>query len=232
MAGGADDGHAGHECGHNKLHRLQPHIMKRHVTGPQDHGDNHGRALQSATYAPMRIRIQYVGINDDPSYAASASLIQNQLMPAAVARLSSMLSVTPVSGPLYAHRDCARYDVSVQPARCVQFEAATDCANFAGEAAIYFTDAQFGQDTYYSGSTPVVLSAGTGFSNADYVFFVTMLQTGICGTQYTGGTIAYAWGCQRDSLTDRPTIGRFNLCEYLAAQALKQDARRLRHGRE
>jgi hypothetical protein len=208
----------GHACIHDRLKRLHPHLREPTATGGQHYGANHGRALQDATYRPLRIGVQFVGFDAvPPAYASVAAFVRTSLVPAAVARLSSLLLVTPVAGPLYAHRDCAAYDTRYQPARCTQLAAATDCANFDGEAPIYFTDDQLGADTYYPGagggaSPPATLPAGGGFPDADYVFFVTLRQTGYCGTPSTGGAIAYAWLCQRDGGTDRPTIGRANLC--------------------
>lgn len=181
----------GHTCVHDKLRRKHPSIRMLTATGAQDHGENTGRRLQAATYEPMRISVQYTGFSDEPVYATQASFVRNTLMPRATRRLSEMLSITPVVGPLYAHRDCTRYDTSSSPAKCTAYAASTDCSNFGGEYPIVFSAAQLGADQVWSTSSRSwsTLPAGSGFANADFVVFATILQSDICGTASTGGTV-------------------------------------------
>lgn len=182
----------GHRCVHDELHRRHPRIRHLTATGAQDHGSNAGRRLQAATYAPLRISVQFTGFDDNPAFATQAAFVRQTLMPRATARMAAMLSITPVVGPLFAHRDCARYDTSASPARCVSYSTATDCANFDGEYPILFTADQLGADPVWSTSSRSWsnLPGGGGFPNADLVVFATLLQTDICGTTATGGTVS------------------------------------------
>lgn len=52
---------------------------------------------------------------------------------------------------------------------------------------------------------------GTGILNADFVFYVSALQTARC---HKGLTVAYAAHCQQEGAMDRPIAGHANLCPY------------------
>lgn len=51
--------------------------------------------------------------------------------------------------------------------------------------------------------------AGKGISDADFVFYVSAMQTERCKKRLT---IAYAAHCQQESTLDRPIAGHANLC--------------------
>ncbi|KAH9383116.1 hypothetical protein HPB48_023851 [Haemaphysalis longicornis] len=51
--------------------------------------------------------------------------------------------------------------------------------------------------------------AGRGIPDADFVFYVSAMQTDRC---YKGQTVAYAAHCQQEASTDRPIAGHANLC--------------------
>lgn len=55
-----------------------------------------------------------------------------------------------------------------------------------------------------SGSTP-----GTGIEDADFVFYVSAMQTERCNKSLT---VAYASHCQQEAALDRPIAGHANLC--------------------
>lgn len=52
---------------------------------------------------------------------------------------------------------------------------------------------------------------GEGILNADFVFYVSALQTERC---HKGLTVAYAAHCQQEAAMDRPIAGHANLCPY------------------
>lgn len=52
---------------------------------------------------------------------------------------------------------------------------------------------------------------GAGIQNADFVFYVSALQTERC---HKGLTVAYAAHCQQEGAMDRPIAGHANLCPY------------------
>lgn len=62
-----------------------------------------------------------------------------------------------------------------------------------------------GQDCHEDANT----TAGPGISNADFVFYVSALQSERC---HKGLTVAYAAHCQQEAALDRPIAGHANLC--------------------
>jgi leishmanolysin-like peptidase len=206
------EGRTGHECIHDHLihNRSDKVIRAPHHEGTYQNG---GRLLQSTTWSPIRISPVYpVPLSTDSNMSpALQSYVMNTLIPNAISRLSSLLTVIPVQGNLYAHRSCNTYYTFSDPYPCASYDSLTACANIDNGVTINFPDSLLGSDpvTSSSGSTSY-LPAGTGLPNADFGVFVTAIQTSLCGTS-AGGTLAYAVTCQRDSY-DRPTWGRINLC--------------------
>lgn len=203
-------------CGHARARAERPSWRHSTVTGPV--GGSRGRALAGAAPAPLRVATLPFAWSPslDPTLRA---FVQSALVPAVNARLAAMLSVVPVDGPLFAHRTCDWYDESATPARCVQYAAATGCANdpTTDDVPITFTPSQLGADVewHYSAASrrydvPVTLPAGAGTPGADFGIFITLQATALCTSGH--GVIAYATSCQRDGATDRPTWGRVNLC--------------------
>lgn len=210
---------AGHTCVHTEVLKQ---LGERHTGISQLHDastpDKH-RRLAASTWAPMRMKAIYPEslTQDSRMDANKAAFIQQQLMPEAMRRWSKLLSVRPVQGNLFAHRECGNdwYSVSGQSAYvCGGYLSQTGCSNFAGsgDLNIYFSGDQLGSDTYYDGHTTRTLPAGTGTPNADFAVFVTARQTSLCGScSGASGTLAYASLCQRDDM-ERPTFGRINFC--------------------
>jgi hypothetical protein len=141
-------------------------------------------------------------------------------MPAAVSRWSSILSVEPLAGALFAHRSCNNYFGAFTPARCAALDASVVCETDDGVSVPI--DAQYvGSDVYYTnaGLTQQTQPAtGSGLPDADFGIIVTARQTANCGSGGSG-TLAYAYTCQRDSTTDRPTWGRINFCPLALSTA-------------
>lgn len=160
-----------------------------------------------------------------PAFAEEkANFLQNTLVPAAIARWAELLSVQPIAGNLFAHRECSSQWTSFTPYKCASYATQTTCAETGDGIIIPFDEDDFGEDIAYtsSGAVDETLPAGTGIPDADFAVFVTAQQTSSCGSQ----TLAYAATCQRDSLTDRPTFGRINFvsacrcsASYLAWQS-------------
>ena len=169
-----------------------------------------------ADAAPIRIKAIYVASNGGADIGTEAGMTAAYkeavvaAVTASLARFSQLLKVTPVSGNLYAYRDC---DSSWSATGgCAAVDSATTCAGGSDDVALPLS-AYFGAQTYYptSPSTAATLPAtGAGVSNADTVIFITAKQTSSCGTGGSG-TSAYATHCQRAS-NDRPTWGRVNFC--------------------
>lgn len=143
------------------------------------------------TTAPLRITSLYTALMDDATMTtAKATFLQNVLMPAAMARWSSILSTVPVSGALFAHRFCSGA-YATTPFKCAEFAATTSCGGGGAaplDVPLVFSDAQLGADTYYSpnSNTAVPIAAGTGIANTDFAIFVTTRQTSSCGDGASG----------------------------------------------
>lgn len=63
----------------------------------------------------------------------------------------------------------------------------------------------FGQNCMVKGSP----EPGAGIENADFVFYISAMETERC---QKGMTVAYAAHCQQESALDRPIAGHANLC--------------------
>ena len=63
----------------------------------------------------------------------------------------------------------------------------------------------FGQNCMVKGPT----EPGPGIENADFVFYISAMETERC---QKGMTVAYAAHCQQESALDRPIAGHANLC--------------------
>lgn len=174
--------------------------------------------LDVTTWSPVRIQALYLNLAGDGDMTpALVNFVEGQLIPEAVQRWTELLSVMPVVGALFAHRQCDSY-YTTTPATCANLVAGPTCDSNDGVSVPF--DAQYvGADTYYNnqGTAFVEPATGSGLAAADFGMFVTAQQTASCGSGGSG-TLAYAYSCQRDSF-DRPTWGRINLCP----QALSTD---------
>ena len=101
---------------------------------------------------------------------ALVSFLQNQLVPAAVERWESALSLQPVVGPLYAHRQCQSTWTTVTPNLCQTYASVTPCADVGDGIVLNIPSSYFGADVIYAsdGSTLSTLSAGAGLPNTDF----------------------------------------------------------------
>jgi len=197
---------AAHSCIHDDV---LAHPSLRVITGEQAYADG-GRRLQATTYANIRIQPIFSNLASDSTMTpALVSFLQNQLVPAAVERWQSALSLQPVVGPLYARRQCQSTWTTVTPNLCKTYASVTPCADVGDGIVLNIPSSYFGADVIYAsdGSTLSTLSAGAGLPNTDFAVFVTAQVTTLC----TPGTLAYAVTCQRDSF-DRPTWARINFC--------------------
>ena len=163
---------ASHNCVHDAI---ISHPDLRVVRGDQlyEHG---GRRLQTSTFAPIRIRPLYTSLTADRNMTQSlVNFLQNKLFPAAIARWQSALSVQPVTGPLFAHRDCTSYFQSTTPYRCASYSEVTPCANVGDGISLNFASTYIGEDVVYStnGDPTVVPATGPGLADADFGVFVT-----------------------------------------------------------
>ena len=100
---------AGSHCGHDEV--------RRHSTGgvrnlgytfnkAVPYAD-HGRRMQTATWAPIRIQVDYSAGATLGLSSALQTFLRDQLVPAAVQWIQQTLSVVPVTGTLKHARFCS-----------------------------------------------------------------------------------------------------------------------------
>ena len=191
------------------------------VKATQSYPDGHSRRLQlsSPNWKPIRIKPVYINVSTTSTgmTANKVTFLKEKLIPEAISAWSNMLSVQPISGKLYAGRDCEK--VYTASGKCKEFKSTTTCSDghsgFEIDLAPYF-----GRETYYATSPNdigTVLPAGSSTinENVDYILFITTDQTSSCDGPSNGesGTLAYALSCQTDQY-GRPLIGRTNFCPY------------------
>ena len=227
-----------HRCIHDELQARRS--VDANASEPrhlQDYGGAHapGRRLTSAAFAPIRIKPIYLGAADTGSgtgmTAATSAYLKSSIVSAAIANWQALLQVVPVSGNLFAARACNgpfpdTQSSGVLAGKCGRYSAASDnfCGTNPSGGDLNIPVGSYGAAlTYYSGScsdgsdiatcASTTVAAGTGVADADFVLFVTAIQTPDCPAQGESGTLAYASTCQRDQ-NDRPTWGRVNFCPY------------------
>ena len=165
----------------------------------------HGRALQSSSFDAIRIHLHYV-----PGATAALTTVQddflrNTLMPAALSWITQSLAVVPVSGMLKYERWCGS---SFSSGQCASL-GSSSCGIVSDGSAYSVPDSFLGSLTtcstcYTNGQCTDCTTHpdGAGLA-ADYVLFVSAVNTGTC----SGATVAYASACQRDQ-NDRPIFGQ------------------------
>ena len=201
-------------------------------------GDGARRALvTSPSFSPIRIKAIYIGAADTGGTnvpAATSTYLKDHIMQAAIDNWQAMLSVVPVTGNLFAARSCSgSYTSAPLTGLCGAYrDPAADffCGSHTnGDLNIPLGD-YVGEQTYFNGNgctstsstsscATNTLPAGTGVAGADFVIFVTAVQTTDCPpAPGESGTLAYASTCQRDQ-NDRPTWGRVNFCPFAISTA-------------
>ena len=162
-----------------------------------------GRSLAATGTAPIRITALYMNSNGGTDLSieagmttALASLVTGTLMPAAIARWTSMLSVVPVAGGLLYTPQCT---ATYSGGQCASTTAVM--SGGASDVTIAVPPAYLGAVTTYDGYLRAsTTTAGAGLSATDFAIYVSAKSTTSCA----GGTMAYASTIQRDQY-DRPT---------------------------
>uniref|UniRef100_A0AAG5CW60 Leishmanolysin-like peptidase n=1 Tax=Anopheles atroparvus TaxID=41427 RepID=A0AAG5CW60_ANOAO len=198
VATSGHDGHCKHQ--HPKAHevihgvQLEPHhvIRKRSID------------------QPLRILIVY----DESVYRLDTdkfSLINNTILPEAVRFWEQALMVRQTKEIIRLNRKCESSQVFVKNSMTYCIDSCKPIT-LCGEVQVPPDHLDVcrvcnstGQDCHEDAST----TAGSGISNADFVFYVSALQSERC---HKGLTVAYAAHCQQESGLDRPIAGHANLC--------------------
>jgi Leishmanolysin len=221
-----------HKCIHDDL-ALEAFRESPPISGAQSyqyqatvHPDTGAPLLAPGTWAPIRVGVEYLFSFDIEMETAGTGLSTwvRDLMSEAATKLREALKVRPVVGKLQAHRECYDWDIHFTPAICNRYRS-INSVTMPGLTGVpdYVIEADYlAQDdviVFVDGENrKTTLPAGSKGWDADVLFFVSGIQTSICGNPGAGGgTIAYALYWQKDQ-QDRPVIARINLCPAMAAE--------------
>ncbi len=240
------EAHAVHSCVHDEVLSTMGEITSAEQPAhPEPHPDAeevsplHGRRLAThcgSQYCPIRVTVEYSPATLVPTgglTAAKIATLQNDIIPAAVARLQEMYLVKPVAGRLTFSRTCQTLcsvsgdprqglcntyaDPASSPATC---DLGDDGANNPWTVPLSY----YGDQTNTCGGVTnnyPANSATPGVADSDFHLVIRADS----GTRCSGGsTLAFAGTCQKDALTDRPLLGVANFCP----SSISSDAEDLR----
>ncbi|XP_064602969.1 ciliated left-right organizer metallopeptidase-like isoform X2 [Liolophura sinensis] len=162
-------------------------------------------------YAPIRITPFFTGLEDFLNPAGQERL--KSVVIAAIQKISNLLSVIPVKGPLrLARYGGCQTSWKDDTEKCYKIDAGYR-GEFCGGVVQIPDDHLEGLYTWQrvNSSTKiehVAKASGKGVSDADYILYV---QSGISGQCKEVGLIAYALHCQLDQY-NRPIAGYVNFC--------------------
>uniref|UniRef100_A0A8W7PTP8 Leishmanolysin-like peptidase n=1 Tax=Anopheles coluzzii TaxID=1518534 RepID=A0A8W7PTP8_ANOCL len=154
---------------------------------------------------PLRILIVY----DESVYRLDTdkfSLINNTILPEAVRFWEQALMVRQTKETIRLNRKCESSQVFVKNSMTYCIDSCKQ-VTLCGEVQVPPDHLDVcrvcnstGQDCHEDANT----TAGPGISNADFVFYVSALQSERC---HKGLTVAYAAHCQQEAALDRPIAG-------------------------
>lgn len=143
----------------------------------------------------------------------SSSFFQNTILPEAVRFWEQALMVRETKDVIRLNRKCDSVQVFVKQSQTYCIDSCKP-VTMCGEVQVpeehldvCRTCNSTGQNCHEDPNT----KRGTGILNADFVFYVSALQTDRC---HKGLTVAYAAHCQQEGAMDRPIAGHANLCPY------------------
>lgn len=177
----------------NPVHLEQPHVRKRSIN------------------QPLRIKVVY----DRSVYRLPKEkfvIINHTILPDALAYWEKTLNVRPTLAPIRLSRKCPNnqaFSKDNDPhLYCNEYcENVTSC----GEVVVpeeHLEPCRICDRAGRSCRTGVG-PLGPGIANADFVFYISAMQTDRC---FKGQTVAYAAHCQQEASTERPIAGHANLC--------------------
>ncbi|XP_063992522.1 leishmanolysin-like peptidase isoform X2 [Diachasmimorpha longicaudata] len=191
-----------HQCSHQhpKVHEV---IHGVHVDPPHE-------VKKRSISQPLRIRLWY----DNSVFKLDAEkleLINNTILPEAVHFWERALMVRETKNTIRLNRKCESSQVFVKEHHtfCIDTCRST---TMCGEVAVPDEHLDVCRTCNAAGHKCGVQKgsvAGAGIDGADFVFYVSALQSERC---HNGLTVAYAAHCQQEAALDRPIAGHANLC--------------------
>lgn len=160
---------------------------------------------------PLRIKVFY----DASVYRLPVEkfvIINDTILPEALAYWERTLMVRPTLVPIRLNRKCPN-NQAFSPDQdpylyCNEYcEKVTTCGEVAVPEEHLEPCRVCDRTGRYCQTQPG--RRGRGIAEADFVFYVSSMQTERC---FRGQTVAYAAHCQQEASTDRPIAGHANLC--------------------
>ncbi|CAN7983090.1 unnamed protein product [Ixodes hexagonus] len=160
---------------------------------------------------PLRIKVFY----DKSVYRLPIEkflIINNTILPEALAYWERTLMVRPTLVPIRLNRKCPN-NQAFSPDQdpylyCNEYcEDVTTCGEVIVPEEHLEPCRVCDRTGRYCQTQPG--PRGRGIAKADFVFYVSSMQTERC---FKGQTVAYAAHCQQEASTDRPIAGHANLC--------------------
>ncbi|XP_050676870.1 leishmanolysin-like peptidase [Leptidea sinapis] len=159
---------------------------------------------------PLRISIVY----DHSVYRLQQEkfeMINKTILPEAVKFWEQALKVRKTGGPIKLNRKCPTRQVFIRAGRSHCIDACSR-ETMCGEVKVpedHLNECYVCNSTGHNCSVPVSKSEAIGVENADFVLYVSAVETERCRR---GLTVAYASHCQQESALDRPVAGHANFC--------------------
>ncbi|XP_044018752.1 leishmanolysin-like peptidase isoform X2 [Aphidius gifuensis] len=159
---------------------------------------------------PLRILLSY----DDSVYRLDAEkfeLINNTILPEAVHFWERALMVRETKNTIRLNRKCESSQVFVKDHHtyCIDTCRTTTMCGEVNVPEEHLDVCRTCNATGHNCGVQKGSVAGKGIDGADFVFYVSALQSERC---HNGLTVAYAAHCQQESALDRPIAGHANLC--------------------
>ncbi|XP_065336991.1 leishmanolysin-like peptidase [Cloeon dipterum] len=140
-------------------------------------------------------------------------LINNTILPEAVHFWERALMVRKTANVIRLNRKCVNNQVFFRKGEShVYCKNACEEKTMCGEVQVPESHLDVCRVCNATGQqcAPVTGAvAGAGITNADFVFYISAMETDRC---HKGMTVAYAAHCQQESSLDRPIAGHANLC--------------------
>ncbi|XP_040565883.1 leishmanolysin-like peptidase [Lepeophtheirus salmonis] len=176
------------------------------------HLEDHHSLRKRSLDQNLRIKLYY----DGSVYKLAKEqfeLINNTVLPQAVAYWSKALRVRKTENKIRLNRKCEHNQVffksgDPRPYCKNKCEAATMCGEVQvpeDHLEVCLVCNSFGQDCRVKGPK----KPSPGIHSSDFVFYISAMETERC---QKGMTVAYAAHCQQEAALDRPIAGHANLC--------------------
>eukprot|EP00092_Neocalanus_flemingeri_P003715 GFUD01003992.1.p1 GENE.GFUD01003992.1~~GFUD01003992.1.p1 ORF type:complete len:686 (+),score=117.35 GFUD01003992.1:50-2107(+) len=202
--GSAHTGESGRQCSHQ--HPRDDEVL------PAIHLEEAHEVRKRSIDENLRIKLYY----DESVYRLTKqqyNLIHETVLPNAVSYWGEALRVRRTENQIRLNRKCQQNQVFFKSdSKHPYCKNACETTTMCGEVRVPEEHLEvcrvcnaFGQNCGVVGNG----GPGEGINNADFVFYISAMETERC---QKGMTVAYAAHCQQEAALDRPIAGHANLC--------------------